>query len=231
MTVSCSVIFWNARGQTGHSWGCKFHVSCVFVIIESHKITGLEDTMVESSVHSHIHIPSPGLSMWLSPCWPIPSIFGSKTVLYLRQSWYISPRLNDHTQDYCAIREMLEKGIVLRTLILFIPSFLARQCPPPHHPFFSFFLLLSFSCFVFGQVVLQADLPEGQGGLEMYCSEPFSFGGFQFLPLEQQLFLCCNWARQVAEWLLACERLARQLPGLVGKPQALPGWPWEMTAL
>lgn len=182
MTVSCSVIFWNARGQTGHSWGCKFHVSCVFVIIESHKITGLEDTMVESSVHSHIHIPSPGLSMWLSPCWPIPSIFGSKTVLYLRQSWYISPRLNDHTQDYCAIREMLEKGIVLRTLILFIPSFLARQCPPPTilsflSSSFSLSPALSLARLFFRQTSLKARVD-----WKCIALSPFPLEGSSFFP-------------------------------------------------
>lgn len=88
-------------------------------VIESHKIMGLEDTMVERSVHSHIHIPSPALSMWVSPCWPISSIFGLKTVHFTSiRTDNISPLLNDHTRDNCAIREIQEKGIVLRTLVL-----------------------------------------------------------------------------------------------------------------
>lgn len=42
---------------------------------------------------------------------------------------------------------MLEKGIVPRTLVLFIPSFLARQCflPPPNLTSILSFLSSSFS--------------------------------------------------------------------------------------
>ena len=59
-------------------------------ITASHKITGLEDTMVERSVCSHTHIPSSALGVLVSPYWPIPNIFGLKTILPLPPSELIN---------------------------------------------------------------------------------------------------------------------------------------------